>query len=184
MILRDLATKIDFWYSYQQQLGQMSSFYYHNHAPLQLPSYAYNNELYNYSMNDLSSAVARQNIMAHANIASPNVSQRSSPLRQAPITVSSSNSTPIKNGNSMTALTHDISKLTLSNNVSIIPSWTNHTFPESTTIEPLDLSSRIQVRQHTPTILLIDVRSRDTFTSGCIQHKWIVQIEPSLLDKE
>ncbi|ORE17512.1 hypothetical protein BCV71DRAFT_181327 [Rhizopus microsporus] len=163
VILRDLASKIDFWYSYQQQLGQMSSFYYHSHVPLQLPSYAYNHELYNYSMNDLSSAIARQNIMAHANLTSPNVSQRSSP---------------------MTALTHDISKLTLSNNVSTIPSWTNHKLPESTTIEPLDLSSRIQVRQHTPTILLIDVRSRDTFISGCIQHKWIVQIEPSVLGKE
>ncbi|KAG1177011.1 hypothetical protein G6F70_002120 [Rhizopus microsporus] len=184
VILRDLASKIDFWYSYQQQLGQMSSFYYHSHVPLQLPSYAYNHELYNYSMNDLSSAIARQNIMAHANLTSPNVSQRSSPLRQAPITVSSSNSTPIKSGNSMTALTHDISKLTLSNNVSTIPSWTNHKLPESTTIEPLDLSSRIQVRQHTPTILLIDVRSRDTFISGCIQHKWIVQIEPSVLGKD
>lgn len=151
--------KIDAWHSYQQQLQQMSTYCYNNYTPY--PVYSYHDP-YSINAQDSSSTIIRQNI-----------SSSQSPLRQA---------MPSSQPLSVSASSHDPSaKLNVSNNAIDLPLWTHHTFPKSITIEPLDLASRIQSQQNPPSILLVDVRSRERFSSGCIQHKWIIQIEPSVL---
>ncbi|KAG0938159.1 hypothetical protein G6F32_009539 [Rhizopus arrhizus] len=159
ILLKDLAMKIDAWHSYQQQLQQMSTYCYNNYTPY--PVYSYHDP-YSINAQDSSSTIIRQNI-----------SSSQSPLRQA---------MPSSQPLSVSASSHDPSaKLNVSNNAIDLPLWTHHTFPKSITIEPLDLASRIQSQQNPPSILLVDVRSRERFSSGCIQHKWIIQIEPSVL---
>ncbi|KAI9266060.1 hypothetical protein BY458DRAFT_212399 [Sporodiniella umbellata] len=64
------------------------------------------------------------------------------------------------------------------------PSWTNSSYSTIPMIQPQYLASCIQSQQNPPKVLLIDVRSRNAFMSGCVQHKWIIQIDPSILKNE
>ncbi|KAG1441136.1 hypothetical protein G6F56_011618 [Rhizopus delemar] len=91
-------------------------------------------------------------------------------------------SSPLRTENN--SLPHDFSNQLKISSVDLPPSWTHPVFPKNTIIQPYDLASSIQSQQNPPQVLLIDVRSRDKFNSGCIQHKWIIQIEPSILRKE
>ncbi|CAO3696223.1 unnamed protein product [Rhizopus stolonifer] len=91
-------------------------------------------------------------------------------------------SSPLRAENN--SLSHDFSNQLKISSVDLPPSWTHPVFPKSTMIQPYDLASSIQSQQNPPQVLLIDVRSRDKFNSGCIQHKWIIQIEPSILRKD
>lgn len=65
-----------------------------------------------------------------------------------------------------------------------LPSWTNNIFPQVSVIEPIELAKWITIKNNPPSVLLIDVRPKDTFRAGCIKHQWIIQIEPSVLQKE
>lgn len=87
--------------------------------------------------------------------------------------------------NSMNQLVQNTANLKLSeNNVIQLPSWTNNQFPNMPTIEPIELAKLITSKSNPPSILLIDVRTREAFKNGCIKHQWIIQIEPVVLQHE
>ena len=65
-----------------------------------------------------------------------------------------------------------------------LPNWTNNTFSNSLLIEPEELMRRITAVENPSSILLIDVRPRDIFVTGCIKHKWIIQLDPGYLQRE
>lgn len=73
---------------------------------------------------------------------------------------------------------------TTRNDVVQLPSWTNNIFPQVSVIEPIELAKWITTKNNPPSVLLIDVRRRDVFRAGCIKHQWIIQIDPSVLQKE
>lgn len=83
-------------------------------------------------------------------------------------------------------------KLSMTDNSSInsndnkiqLPSWTNNTFPNALSIRPAELASWITNKDNPPSVLLVDVRTRELFNSGCIKNQWILQIEPAALQKE
>ncbi|KAI9480364.1 MAG: hypothetical protein EXX96DRAFT_562325 [Benjaminiella poitrasii] len=70
------------------------------------------------------------------------------------------------------------------NNVIQLPSWTSNSFPNTLIIKPIDLAKCITTKSNPPSILLIDVRPRKAFKSGCIKHQWIIQIEPVILQRD
>ncbi|KAI9011013.1 hypothetical protein CLU79DRAFT_709908 [Phycomyces nitens] len=64
-----------------------------------------------------------------------------------------------------------------------LPSRTNYAFPFSMTVDPKELAHWITKRDNPPSVLLLDVRPRNVFQRACIKHKWIVQVEPLVLQK-
>ncbi|KAI7897645.1 uncharacterized protein BX663DRAFT_527436 [Cokeromyces recurvatus] len=70
------------------------------------------------------------------------------------------------------------------NTVIRLPSWTSNILPFNSTVEPIELARWITAKSNPPSILLIDVRPRNIFKSGCIKHQWIIQVEPIVLQKE
>lgn len=87
--------------------------------------------------------------------------------------------------NSMNQLVHSTANVQLSeNHVVQLPSWTNNQFSEMPVIEPIELAKLITTKTSPPSVLLIDVRTRDAFKNGCIKHQWIIQVEPVVLQHE
>lgn len=62
-----------------------------------------------------------------------------------------------------------------------LPKWTNNNFPNTLIVQPLELANWMTSKHNPPSILIIDVRQRNIFTSGCIKHQWIIEIEPNVL---
>ncbi|CAO3630431.1 unnamed protein product [Mucor fragilis] len=87
--------------------------------------------------------------------------------------------------NSMNQLVHSTANVQLSeNHVVQLPSWTNNQFSEMPVIEPIELAKLITTKTSPPSVLLIDVRTRDAFKNGCIKHQWIIQVEPVVLQHD
>ncbi|KAI8377049.1 hypothetical protein EDC96DRAFT_571317 [Choanephora cucurbitarum] len=68
--------------------------------------------------------------------------------------------------------------------LSKLPVWTNNTFPDRLTVDPLELAQWITTKTNPPSILIVDIRSRDAFKNGCIKYPWIMQMEPFVLQSE
>ncbi|OZJ05342.1 hypothetical protein BZG36_01577 [Bifiguratus adelaidae] len=62
-----------------------------------------------------------------------------------------------------------------------MPSRTNNNINTGVTITPKALAQYLVQKENPPSVLLLDVRPREQFESGCIKHKWVVQIEPLIL---
>ena len=62
-----------------------------------------------------------------------------------------------------------------------MPSRTNNNINTGVTITPKALAQYLVQKENPPSVLLLDVRPREHFESGCIKHKWVVQIEPLIL---
>lgn len=66
----------------------------------------------------------------------------------------------------------------------LLPNWTNNAFPNRLVTEPRELVKWLTASDNPPSILLIDIRPREIYKSGCIMHRWIMQIDPIVLQKE
>ncbi|KAK4521597.1 uncharacterized protein ATC70_004126 [Mucor velutinosus] len=168
-LLQDLALRIEAWYHLSRQQNQLQQPYYTNpylhtnptHAMTQTASYAYipSHDPQNYphySLNDLPAA-------ATTTVA---------PTTQIP-------------QYSMNQLVHNAANLQLSeNHVIQLPSWTNNQFSDMPVIEPIELAKLITTKTSPPSVLLIDVRTREAFKNGCIKHQWIIQVEPIVLQHD
>ncbi|KAI8639614.1 hypothetical protein BD408DRAFT_434945 [Parasitella parasitica] len=173
-LLQDLSLRIEAWYMLSRQQSQLQQPYhintYFNANPTnsitttQVASYAYipshdPRNFPHYSLNDLPAATA------HTTTTTCNTSQ----IPQ----------------NSMNQLAQNTSALKVSeNNVIQLPSWTNNQFPDSPTIQPIELAKLITTKSNPPSILLVDVRPREAFKNGCVKHQWIIQIEPVVLQPD
>lgn len=65
-----------------------------------------------------------------------------------------------------------------------LPTWTNNVFPNRPVVEHSELVNWLTATDNPPSVLLIDIRPKELFKSGCIMHKWILQVDPIVLQKE
>ncbi|GAN06886.1 cysteine proteinase [Mucor ambiguus] len=170
-LLQDLALRIEAWYQLSRQQNQLQQPYYTNpylhnnptNATTQTASYAYipshdPRNYPHYSLNDLPAAEAATTAVAQTT--------------QMP-------------QNSMNQLVRNTANLHVSDNHVIqLPSWTNNQFSEVPVIEPIELAKLITTKASPPSVLLIDVRTREAFKNGCIKHQWIIQVEPIVLQHD
>ncbi|KAL0073893.1 hypothetical protein J3Q64DRAFT_1634817, partial [Phycomyces blakesleeanus] len=64
-----------------------------------------------------------------------------------------------------------------------LPPRTNYAFSFSLVVEPRELAHWITKRDNPPSVLVLDVRPRNVFRRACIKHKWVVQLEPLVMQK-
>lgn len=159
-LLQDLALRIEAWYRLSRQQNQLQQPYYNNphfNATTQTASYAY--------------------IPSHDPRNYPHYSLNDLPVAAVPPTQMPQNS--------MNQLVQHTASLKLSeNNVIQLPSWTNNQFSDMPVIEPIELAKLITTKTNPPSVLMIDVRTREAFKNGCIKHQWIIQVEPVVLQHE
>ncbi|KAL9545985.1 hypothetical protein MBANPS3_006878 [Mucor bainieri] len=176
-LLQDLALRIEAWYQLSRQQHQLQQPYYTNPYHLQTASYAYipshdPRNYPHYSLNELPAA-ATANAAAAAAATTTTVSSPST--TQMP-----------QHTSSMSQLVHATANVQLSeSHVVQLPSWTQHRFSETPVMEPLELAKLITTKTSPPpSVLLIDVRTREAFKNGCIKHQWIIQVEPVVLQHD
>ncbi|KAL7321944.1 ubiquitin-specific protease doa4 [Mucor circinelloides] len=159
-LLQDLALRIEAWYRLSRQQNQLQQPYYNNphfNATTQTASYAY--------------------IPSHDPRNYPHYSLNDLPVAAVPPTQMPQNS--------MNQLVQHTASLKLSeNNVIQLPSWTNNQFSDMPVIEPIELAKLITTKTNPPSVLMIDVRTREAFKNGCIKHQWIIQVEPVVLQHD
>lgn len=182
-----MAVKIENWYKLsrqqlqqqQQQYQQQQSCYQFNattkptlasdtsyayrpsHDPRNFPHYSLNTNNYNSNNIMPTSPTSIHPTALIGNSSSSSLSQDFSSKLNISINTASSSSNKIQ-----------------------LPSWTNNIFPNSNVTEPLQLAKWITTKENPPSILLIDVRTRDLFKNGCIKHQWIIQIDPNILSQK
>ncbi|GAA5806256.1 hypothetical protein HPULCUR_011787 [Helicostylum pulchrum] len=158
VLLRDLAVKIENWYRMSKQLNNT----HFNVNPIN-PS--------------TTSAASYAYRPSH------------DPLNFPHYTLNHNNTPPLISNPTPSSPTTAIRSSSLTNKVTdnkktLLPNWTNNAFPNRLVTEPYELVKWLTASDNPPSILLIDVRPREIFKSGCITHKWIMQIDPIVLQRD
>ncbi|CEP08439.1 hypothetical protein, partial, partial [Parasitella parasitica] len=169
-LLQDLALRIEAWYMLSRQQNQLQQPYHGN------PYFAS-------PANNSTAAVPYAYVPSHDPRNFPHYSLTNLPAASTTTTVATPDATGSQQQN-MSQLTQSTANIKVSESSVIqLPSWTNNQFPNTSTIEPIELAKLITTKTNPPSILLIDVRPREAFKNGCVKHQWIIQIEPAVLQE-
>ncbi|KAI8095706.1 hypothetical protein BDF21DRAFT_353504 [Thamnidium elegans] len=157
-LLKDLAVKIENWYRMSRQINNT----HFNVNPISPTT----TSAASYSYRPSHDPLNFPHYTLNYNNTPPLISN---PTPSSPITATRSSS-----------LTNNVTD----NKKIPLPNWTNNVFPNRLVTEPNELAKWITASDNPPSILLIDIRPREIFKNGCIMHKWIMQIDPIVLQKD